>query len=285
MRANLLTIGAWMFACCLGAVAQDSKVEKAQDDKFDGKKLIGTWVYVSGARAGVAASDDNLASNVVINDKEFQLGGLPDGSEFVMAYKLKTDTSPVRIDIEITEGPVPEGKASGILRFDGEQLELCYDPSGNQYPGSFESTADNGYHIFRLKRKGAAGDAEKLVGSWKYTSGTRAGEKIDPVRLEGEFTATLDKFEIPAGPDDKFVMRYKIDSAKKPAAIDIEIESGPAPEGKALGIVKFDGDTWTLCYDPTGAKRPEKFESTAENGYFLFEMKRATTKGEDTPEK
>ena len=285
MRSNWLTVLAWMVVFSLGAFAQDSKAAKAQEVKFDGKQMVGTWVYISGARAGVAASDDNLASNVVINDKEFQLGGLPDGSEFVMAYKLKTDTSPVRIDIEITSGPVPEGKASGIIRFDGEQLELCYDPTGNQYPGSFESTADNGYHIFRLKRKATAGDAEKLVGRWKYTSGTRAGEKIDPVRLEGEFTATKDKFEIPAGPDDKFVMRYKLDSSKNPLAIDVEIESGPAPEGKALGIVKIDGDTWTLCYDPTGAKRPEKFESTAENGFFLFEMKRAATEGTPAADK
>ena len=242
------------------------------------KKCSARGLTFRGRRAGVEANDDNLASTVLINAKEFRLGGLPDGAEFVMAYTLKPDTSPTRLDINITEGPVPEGKASGIIKFDGEHLVLCYDPTGSQYPGAFESTADNGYHLFRLKRKASELDAEKLVGRWIYTSGTRAGEKIDPERLQGEFTATKDKFEIPAGPDEKFVMRYKLDTTKSPAAIDVEIESGPAPEGKALGIIKMDGDTWTLCYDPLGATRPEKFESTAENGFFLFEMKRAADK-------
>jgi hypothetical protein len=46
------------------------------------------------------------------------------------------------------------------------------------------------------------------------------------------------------------------------------------PEGKALGIIKWEGDTMQLCYDPMGQTRPTTFESTADNGCFMFTLKR-----------
>jgi uncharacterized protein (TIGR03067 family) len=125
------------------------------------------------------------------------------------------------------------------------------------------------------EKKEAAFDAAKLVGDWTYVEGTRAGEKIDKERLEAKVTIKKDELHIPAGPDMKFVMAYKIDTTKSPAAIDMDIKDGPVKEGKAVGIIALDGDTLKLCYDPMGAKRPEKFESTKDNGAFYFVLKRA----------
>lgn len=114
-----------------------------------------------------------------------------------------------------------------------------------------------------------------LKGSWKYTSGKRAGEEVAADRLAmGGVTFAEDKLTIPAGPDNEFVMSYKLKAGKKFTEIDLSIESGPAPEGKALGILKWENDELTLCYDPLGANRPTAFESTAENGFFMFVMKK-----------
>jgi uncharacterized protein (TIGR03067 family) len=112
-----------------------------------------------------------------------------------------------------------------------------------------------------------------MVGNWNVTEGTRAGEKVAEDRLaEAKITFDKDKITIPAG-DDEFIMSYKIIAGTSPVEIDMKIESGPAPEGSAAkGIVKFEGDKFILCYHPEAGDRPAKFESTAENGCFLFTM-------------
>ena len=126
--------------------------------------------------AGNPASDENLASSVTINDKEFTLAG-PTGT-FVMSYKLNAKQNPIEVDFEITAGPVPEGKAIGIIKMSGDRITLCYDPTGVMRPEKFESTDENGCHLFELARD--AFDLGKLVGKWKYESGERAGEKLLP---------------------------------------------------------------------------------------------------------
>ena len=114
-------------------------------------------------------------------------------------------------------------------------------------------------------------NVKKMVGSWQVTKGVRAGNKVDNERLP-VITVDAKAFTIPAGAD-KFVMEYKVDNNKRPAQIDMTITAGPAPEGsKAIGLIKKQGNKLMLCYDPTGAKRPKKFEATEENGCHLFVM-------------
>lgn len=126
------------------------------------------------------------------------------------------------------------------------------------------------------EEKKAAFDAAKLVGTWKYVAGTRGGEKVPEERLAGEVVITKETFTLPAGPDAKFVMGYKVDGKASPATIDLEIKDGPVKEGKAQGIISVDGDKIKLCYVNVAdnAKRPAKFESTADNKAFMFELKK-----------
>ncbi len=252
----------------------------AQDEtkkEFDPAQLRGQWKYVDGKRAGEQASDENLADHVVIEDKQLKIVG--ETETFVISYQLNTKKNPVEIDLQIVAGPVPEGKAIGIIKMSGDKFTLCYDPTGAKRPDKFESAATNGWHLFELAKKEF--DIEQLVGKWKYESGERAGEIIEAERLQSVVTISKDKFNVPAGPDAEFVMAYQLDAQKSPVTIDLSIESGPAPEGKALGILKIaDGKLW-LCYDSTGAKRPADFNTTAEDGFFLFEL----SKQEKDPEK
>jgi uncharacterized protein (TIGR03067 family) len=129
-------------------------------------------------------------------------------------------------------------------------------------------------------QKGDGFDPGKIVGEWTYVSGVRAGEMVPKDHLGGKVTFTKDAITVPAGPDAKFLMAYKVDPKAKPAAIDMDIKDGPVKEGKALGIIAIEGDEMKLCYvnvpkDKADTKRPTKFESTKENEAFLFVLKRA----------
>jgi uncharacterized protein (TIGR03067 family) len=120
-------------------------------------------------------------------------------------------------------------------------------------------------------------DADKLVGDWNYVAGVRAGEKLDKERLMGKVTFTKDKTVlVPAGPDQKFVMAFKIDASASPAKIDLEIKDGPVKEGKAEGLIELKDGELKLIYTPAPGKRPAKFESTKENEAFFFTLKKAS---------
>lgn len=118
-------------------------------------------------------------------------------------------------------------------------------------------------------------DAKKMVGNWGYDSGTRAGEEVAADRLVGTIKITDSEITLPVGPDAEFVFAYKLDTSKTPVMIDMEIKSGPVPEGKAVGIVKMEDGKLTLCYNPMGGDRPAEFASTADNGAFMFVLKKA----------
>ena len=118
--------------------------------------------------------------------------------------------------------------------------------------------------------KAAKFDATKLVGDWKVSEGTKAGEKAGPDLGKDVVTITKDKMSLKSGGMD-FEFSYKVDDSKDPVAIDMEITMPEGLKGsKAPGIVKVDGDKFTLCYSPMSGTRPTKFESTKDNGFFLF---------------
>lgn len=132
----------------LGAVfAADDK----KDAKFDAAKMVGDWKIVEGMKQGEKVGEDHLKVKVKATKDSFILES--EMGKFVMAYKLNTATNPVGIDMEIKEGPVPEGKAIGIVWVSGDDMKLCYVPDASATrPGKFESTKDNGTFFWTLKR-------------------------------------------------------------------------------------------------------------------------------------
>lgn len=126
-------------------------------------------------------------------------------------------------------------------------------------------------------KKPAKLDPAKLIGDWKLTAGLKAGEKYEDT-TNSMTEVTKDKITVA---DDRatFVFGYKIDAAKTPVEIDMEILQPDDLKGnKAKGIVKLEDGKMTLCYHPMGGERPAKFESTADNGFFLFTYKKAEKK-------
>lgn len=245
--------------------------------------LAGQWTLIASEKAGAKSDTQQPPYVFEATGTEFRLPA-PDGGEgFVMSYKIDTDSTPAQVDMEITAGPAVGGKAMGIIELKNGRLSLCYDPSGEKRPEKFATSAEDGFFLFRSERaksgnpdetpKPMAMGADSLVGSWQVVSGRRAGEDVADDRLQAVITIDAGKITIPAG-EESFVMGYSLDTSHTPATIDMEILAGPAPAGsKALGIVIREGDKVRLCYDPTATSRPEKFESSSENGFFLFEMK------------
>lgn len=123
---------------------------RAWSDEFDAAQLVGNWKYVSGVRAGQEVLPERLVGTVKITADSFTV---PSGEEqpFVMAYTLHAKTNPVGIDLKITEGPVPEGKALGIIKMEDGKLAFCYDPMGEKRPTAFSSTEENGVFLFWLE--------------------------------------------------------------------------------------------------------------------------------------
>ena len=231
------------------------KITKAQDDNGTAWQLLGYALHLDG-KLDEAISAHTRAAEF----PQFKQLGL---YNLGCAYSLKNE---------------PQKS----IRF----LHKALDAGFNRFD-MFESDADlenvkkaKGFRAINARVKNGGKrpqrkiNAKSLLGEWSVVEGTRAGEEVTADRLEmAKITIDKELITIPAG-EDEFNMSYEINTDTNPAQIDMKVESGPAPEDSAaVGIIKKEGGKVVLCYNATGGDRPEKFESTAENGNFLFTMK------------
>lgn len=117
-------------------------------------------------------------------------------------------------------------------------------------------------------------DAAKMIGTWKYVSGEKNGEKVAGEALAKQ-TVTIAKDTIVLQGDQKFVIKYELDTGKTPVGIKMTITESPFGGGaKAAGIVRLKDDELTLCYAPESEEAPKKF-STKDSKAHLFVLKRS----------
>ena len=245
---------------------QDTDEKKQDDEKIS---IEGTWNFKTGHKAGAESAEQSLAVAVIVDGDSFTIP-VSEEMEFVMNYELDTSTDPISVDMTMNMGGT-ESKGVGILKLDGDTMTLCYDPTGAKRPAEFESTEENGCNLFVMtKAETAAFDSAAMKGTWSVSKGVRAGAEVPAERMEPDIVITGDRITIPT-PDEDFVMSYELGATDEATEIDITILEGPG-EGKALGLVKKDGDQLVLIYDSTGENRPESFESTEENGFFMFTL-------------
>jgi len=117
-------------------------------------------------------------------------------------------------------------------------------------------------------------DPAKLVGTWTYVSGEKDGTKIPEANLKkglvkiSKETITLESTE------DKFVIKYRLDQAKTPVGISLEITEGPQGVGaKAEGIVALAKGELKICYPAMGGATPKEFATKEGSGLHLFVLK------------
>jgi uncharacterized protein (TIGR03067 family) len=118
-------------------------------------------------------------------------------------------------------------------------------------------------------------DAAKIVGSWSYVSAVRDGAKVDADRLK-DGTVKITKETITLENDmGKFVIKYKLDTKKSPAQLEMEITEGPQGVGaKAAGIIELKGEELKLAYIPMGEEAPKDFAAKEGSKAHSFVLKK-----------
>lgn len=123
--------------------------------------------------------------------------------------------------------------------------------------------------------KEAKFDATKLVGTWKYVSGVKNGDKVGEDRLKAQ-TAIISKETFTLKGEATFVMKYELDAKKSPATVKFTMTESPFGAGAtAEGIVELKGDDLKICYAPMGGVAPKAFEAKEGSKHFFFVLKRS----------
>jgi uncharacterized protein (TIGR03067 family) len=118
-------------------------------------------------------------------------------------------------------------------------------------------------------------DQKELPGSWACASAIIDGKPLaQDTAKELRLTLTADRYKTERGQQVLFDSTYKVDGAKTPAEIEMVGTEGDLKGKTALGILKLDGDTLTMCYVMPGKQRPTAFESLPDSGKFLIIWKR-----------
>ena len=82
-----------------------------------------------------------------------------------MSYKLDTSGKMIKVDFKIEEGPVPDGKAIGIIKIEKNKMTLCYDSTGQERPEEFKTEEDRQQNFMfvmeRIKEKKKGKKADK----------------------------------------------------------------------------------------------------------------------------
>ena len=142
-----LTLG--LAVALAGPAAADDDKKKADADM-----LVGKWKLTDGKKSGTALGDDAKKGFYEITKDTIKImDGTNDKPVFVMKYTLDAKASPVAIDVEITEGPVPDvkgSKAKGIVEVKGDEFKICYEAMGGDRPTKFDGEK---FHFFTLKKE------------------------------------------------------------------------------------------------------------------------------------
>jgi uncharacterized protein (TIGR03067 family) len=125
-------------------------------------------------------------------------------------------------------------------------------------------------------RESKADDAKnELEGTWVMVSVERDGREIRP-QTNLKMIYTGDKFVLKAGDDVVVAGTVKLDTTKKPKAVDTTYTEGPNTGQTLKGIYEVDGDTAKFCR--AGAPdqdRPTEFKTKAGSGGLFSVYKRA----------
>jgi uncharacterized protein (TIGR03067 family) len=116
-------------------------------------------------------------------------------------------------------------------------------------------------------------ELDKLQGTWSYVAFEMNGEKMPDDQLKKmSITYTGDKWTVKE--EDRVVASgtQKLDPSKTPHEIDSPITEGDGKGITMLGIYEFKGDTFKVCFDPSGQSRPKSF--TPKEGQFAAVIKR-----------
>ncbi len=121
----------------------------------DSDELIGLYKIVSAESNGTAIPDERIKDNTVRITPETIAVYDKDKSElYVARYQLNTQRDPSLIKMTQTGGPEESrgANAQGLIRVEGESVQLIYAVRGGELPTTFKTTKGAGQHLFVLQR-------------------------------------------------------------------------------------------------------------------------------------
>ena len=125
------------------------------------------------------------------------------------------------------------------------------------------------------KDKAIKADLEKLQGAYKMVSLEVDGKSVPEDKLKSStLTIKGDKYIIKVK-DQTYETQMTLDPEKKPKTIDMKFLDGVNKDKTAVGIYKFDDETFTLCrgLNP-GQTRPQDFGTWPDTKTFMVVWKK-----------
>jgi uncharacterized protein (TIGR03067 family) len=125
------------------------------------------------------------------------------------------------------------------------------------------------------KDKAIKADLEKIQGTYTMASLEVDGKAVPEEKLKTSTLTIKDDKYIIKVKDQTFETQMILDPEKKPKTIDMKFLDGVNKDKAALGIYKFDDDTFTMCrrLNPDQA-RPQDFGTWPNTNTFLVVWKK-----------
>jgi uncharacterized protein (TIGR03067 family) len=139
---SILTVAALATA---GAARSDEVAEER-------KKLVGTWVAVSGETRGEEFRPDQIGNlKVIITEDKIVVDW---NQKVSFSYTIDPTTDPKTLDKTSLDGKSKGSLCRGIYSVDGDSLVLCSNTSGTkERPKSFRTTRFSGFSLYLFKRQ------------------------------------------------------------------------------------------------------------------------------------
>lgn len=144
----------------LGCDNTDSKPDKSPAgtelntprDNVESQHHQGKWVATAATLEGnpfPSAVTESISLTITGDQYEVMVGDKPDKG----TCSIDADHTPNRMKINGTEGPNTGKTFLAIFDFpNADEMRVCYDLSGSEYPTEFESTAENGLYLVDYSR-------------------------------------------------------------------------------------------------------------------------------------
>jgi uncharacterized protein (TIGR03067 family) len=127
-------------------------------------------------------------------------------------------------------------------------------------------------------------ELQRIQGSWQFESLQENGERVSEADLKDR---TIffggEAFLVKQGEEFLQAGTQKLDPSKSPKTINAMIAQGDRKGDILLGIYELNGDTFKVCFDTEGEKRPADFRSENGSGNILAVYKRRQSGDDPKP--
>jgi uncharacterized protein (TIGR03067 family) len=147
--AGVLGLAA-LFAAPLSASAADQPAV----GKSGAGALVGQYALVDGEKDGKKIPDERIVGSTArITENTITTYDKDKKETYAVTYKLDTRKEPWRITMTSTRAPVTAEVAEGLIKKEGDVVNLIYGVRGGEIPNDF--TTENNQLMFVMKKSGS----------------------------------------------------------------------------------------------------------------------------------